>query len=397
MPTATDPTAADPGAADPTAADPGAADPSTSPARRPHNGRVAAHARDVVALSASVAQAPLPALTLAPSYIAIGTDALLLLADLPCTADLFQEIGELPARAFVDSVRMNGVLQPILVEQVKAPAPGAPLYRIVEGRRRVYAAVLAGMRDVPAKVFPEGELNAHVVSLMMNEQRSANPLSDYLNLCRLEATYRVIGYDDAAISRAISQATGMPRGTIKSRLGIKRLIPALHAALVGQRKGQGHQGADLTIPVQVADEASKLPPELQEGLNAILELRGKLKVSDVRDARRTAGAQASGGLPDSMFGDDDDAATQPNVGAQGGTVAPAIVYRPDPEGTRLLAALLARQVRNMKKNGVDPATVTETREAQAYLDMLAGIDGAGTDMLAGIDGTGTDDSEGEED
>ena len=331
---------------------------------------------DISAAMQVVAEATLPALILTPPYIARGNDVLLLLAELPGISDLFLETGELPGRAFVDSVKLNGVMQPIMVEPVHGCAPGEPAYRIIEGRRRVYAAILAGQQDVPAKVFPPGELNAEVVSLMMNEQRSANPLSDYINICRLEKTYSAIGYAPDEVTKAISRATGMPRGTIKSRLNIKNLIPSLHAALLGERRGEGHQGADITIPVQVADEAAKLPINLQAELNTLLEDKGRLKVSDVRDIKRTAGAQAVGMLPGSMFGDEDEDGAGGNVGANGGNpacpVAPAIVYRADPEATRLLTALLARMVRNMKKNGVDPASVTETAEAQAYLDSQEG-------------------------
>jgi hypothetical protein len=49
--------------------------------------------------------------------------------------------------AFVESIRRHGVLQPLLVQQIN----GA--HRLISGRKRLSAAVAAGLREIPCLVF----------------------------------------------------------------------------------------------------------------------------------------------------------------------------------------------------------------------------------------------------
>jgi ParB-like chromosome segregation protein Spo0J len=56
------------------------------------------------------------------------------------------QLGDVPSPAFVDSIKRFGVLQPLLV------SAHANRYRIIAGRRRLAAAMAAGLRDVPCLV-----------------------------------------------------------------------------------------------------------------------------------------------------------------------------------------------------------------------------------------------------
>jgi ParB-like chromosome segregation protein Spo0J len=70
--------------------------------------------------------------------------------------------GEAPSAAFVDSVRRLGVLQPLLV------SPQGTRYRVIAGRRRLAAAMAAGLRDVPCLVQHVDVEHAEQMALASN-------------------------------------------------------------------------------------------------------------------------------------------------------------------------------------------------------------------------------------
>ena len=78
--------------------------------------------------------------------------------------------------ALADSIRENGVLQPILVR----PRPGDPTsYEIVAGERRWRAAQLAKLHDIPVIVRDIGDREALELALVENVQREdLSPLEE---------------------------------------------------------------------------------------------------------------------------------------------------------------------------------------------------------------------------
>ena len=64
------------------------------------------------------------------------------------------------------SIRQNGLLQPITVREVQKGQ-----YQLVAGERRLRAAKLAGMTQIPAIVRPCGGLASAVLGLEENTQR----------------------------------------------------------------------------------------------------------------------------------------------------------------------------------------------------------------------------------
>lgn len=68
---------------------------------------------------------------------------------------------------FVDNVRANGIIQPVIVTPAGESEQGAPLYRIISGHQRVNAARALGHESVLGKVNiyeSEAEEEAHLIS-----------------------------------------------------------------------------------------------------------------------------------------------------------------------------------------------------------------------------------------
>ncbi|HSW34067.1 MAG TPA: ParB/RepB/Spo0J family partition protein, partial [Steroidobacteraceae bacterium] len=86
-----------------------------------------------------------------------------------------------------DSIRAQGVVQPIIVRPVTAQRAGEPpRYEIIAGERRWRAAQMAGLHDVPAVIRRVPDEAAMAMSLIENIQReNLNPLEEARALDRL--------------------------------------------------------------------------------------------------------------------------------------------------------------------------------------------------------------------
>lgn len=154
-----------------------------------------------------------------------------------------------PDKALIDSIRRVGVLSPVSLEEAPDPAPGTPPFRVVAGRRRVRAALLAGRERLPAVVYAAGWVNADIVAAAENAIRSGNILTDVEAVERL----RRAGMDD----RRVRAQTGMTRARLKAVERVRWGDPRLRQAF-----------ADgwITEPVLLA--ATALPRPAQERLCA---------------------------------------------------------------------------------------------------------------------------------
>jgi ParB family chromosome partitioning protein len=102
-----------------------------------------------------------------------------------------------------ESIKSQGVMQPVLVRPV---GPGR--YEIIAGERRVRAANLAGLDEVPVLVKPVPDEAAAVMALIENIQREdLNPLEEAQGLKRLVDEFRLTHEQAAqAVGRSRSAA-----------------------------------------------------------------------------------------------------------------------------------------------------------------------------------------------
>lgn len=153
-----------------------------------------------------------------------------------------------------DSIRANGVLQPILVR----PAPGAPgEYQIVAGERRWRAAQKAGLTAIPALVRPLGDNEAFEIAIIENVQRAdLNPIEEARAYALLTARLGV-GQDEVA------RRVGKSRSHVANTMRLSALPESVQTHLIEGRLTAGHARALLT-----ADNADALAAQvLARGLS----------------------------------------------------------------------------------------------------------------------------------
>jgi ParB family chromosome partitioning protein len=139
------------------------------------------------------------------------------------------------------SIRTNGVIQPIVVR------PVGGRYEIVAGERRWRAAQRAGLLKVPvyAREIPDEKLLE--IALIENIQREdLNPIEEALAYRRLT--------DELQLSQeAIATAVGKDRATVANAMRLLRLPAELRHEVASGAISTGHARALLGLP----DEASQ--------------------------------------------------------------------------------------------------------------------------------------------
>jgi len=82
--------------------------------------------------------------------------------------------------ALAESIREKGVLQPLLVRRV------GEAYEVVAGERRLRAAAMAGLKEVPARVLELSDKEARLFALVENLQREdLNPYEETVGVLAL--------------------------------------------------------------------------------------------------------------------------------------------------------------------------------------------------------------------
>jgi ParB/RepB/Spo0J family partition protein len=191
---------------------------------------------------------------------------------------LYDDVGPSPSRELIENIRVRGVRTPVTIMH----ADGG-VYQLVAGRRRLLAALACGLTYIPA-IIETGESIASA-ALSDHALRRENPAAD---LKHIESLLD-LGYSD----KQIAQATGLTLGTIRSRLRLRDLHPALREAL--------DEGA---ISMSVAEQARKLPLVEQEALAIQLDQDGKLTTKDVNERRHVQIGEAVTALPADFLGDE---------------------------------------------------------------------------------------------
>ena len=135
-----------------------------------------------------------------------------------------------------ESIRSQGVMQPILVR----PVDGGR-YEVIAGERRMRAARLAGLDDIPVLVKQVPDEAAAVMALIENIQREdLNPLEEAHGLKRLTDEFGLT-HEQAA------QAVGRSRSAASNLLRLLNLTePVQHMLLAGDLD-MGHARALLAL------------------------------------------------------------------------------------------------------------------------------------------------------
>jgi len=219
-----------------------------------------------------------------------------------------------------DSIKSQGVIQPIVVRPVGDSAPGQPRrYEIIAGERRWRAAQIAGLHEIPAVIRRVTDGAAVAMALIENIQREdLNPLEEARALERLikefdmthQSAAEAVGRSRAAVSnllrlldladpvKELVEKRELEMGHARALLGLDSARRQIEVASLVAKKGlsvrdtealvrrmlSGH-GTNEEAPAPRDPNSRKLETDLSEKLGAKVQLqhaasgKGKLVIS----------------------------------------------------------------------------------------------------------------------
>ena len=138
-----------------------------------------------------------------------------------------------------DSIRAQGIMQPILVRALTGNQKGK--YEIIAGERRFRAAQIAGLTEVPVLVRDVADENAAIMALIENIQREdLNPLEEAQGVRRLLDEFGLT-HEQAA------QSIGRSRSATSNLLRLLNLSEPVQTMLLAGDIDMGHARALLAI------------------------------------------------------------------------------------------------------------------------------------------------------
>ena len=147
-------------------------------------------------------------------------------------------IDEARLQELAQSIRANGIIQPIVVRRV------GDRFQIIAGERRWRAAKIAGLMRVPVVVrdVPSGQEQSLLeMALIENIQReNLNPIEEAL-------AYRRLSDEFALTQEAIATAVGKDRASVANILRLLKLPDEVRTEVASNRLSMGHARALLSL------------------------------------------------------------------------------------------------------------------------------------------------------
>ncbi|MDG6774277.1 ParB/RepB/Spo0J family partition protein [Thiomicrorhabdus sp. ZW0627] len=151
-----------------------------------------------------------------------------------------QQFDEAALKELADSIRVQGVVQPIIVKAVDDDR-----YEIIAGERRWRAAQLAGLDKVPVVIRQADSQTTLAMALIENIQREdLNPIETAIGLKRLLKEFELT-------QQEVADAVGRSRTAVSNLLRLLKLPQSVQDALHDGQISMGHARAIITLPEEV--------------------------------------------------------------------------------------------------------------------------------------------------
>lgn len=147
-----------------------------------------------------------------------------------------QTISQDGVEELADSIRTQGLIQPIVVRKIN------DRYELIAGERRWRAAQLAGMQEIPAVVKVVDNEAAAAMALVENLQREdLNPIEEAVAVANLIKQFNWTHQE-------VADAIGKARATISNMLRLLELSSEVHTLIQLKQLTMGHARALISLP-----------------------------------------------------------------------------------------------------------------------------------------------------
>lgn len=156
-----------------------------------------------------------------------------------------REFAEEALKDLASSIREHGVIQPIIVtkREIETTTGLEVNYQLIAGERRLRAAQLAGLSQIPAIIrrgVPDDRIKLEL-ALIENLQR------EDLNAIERAKAYKQLIDEFHLVQREVGNRVGKSRETVTNTLRLLSLTPELQEAIISGKMTDGHGRAILMI------------------------------------------------------------------------------------------------------------------------------------------------------
>ena len=154
-----------------------------------------------------------------------------------------QSFDEESLRELASSIREIGIIQPITVRLINGNR-----YQIITGERRYKAAVMAGLKAIPAYIRTANDQNMLEMALVENIQR------EDLDSIEVAISYQRLFEEIQLTQEELSERVGKKRSTISNYLRLLKLPAEIQLGIRQKTISMGHARA----LVNISDPATQL-------------------------------------------------------------------------------------------------------------------------------------------
>ena len=199
-----------------------------------------------------------------------------------------QHFDEAALNALAGSIRVSGVMQPVVVRPatVAAGIARGVKFELIAGERRWRAAQIAGLTNIPAVVRDVDDRTAAEFSLVENVQREdLNPLERAEAFARLASEFHLTQSE-------IAERVGLDRSSISNHLRLLELDDQTKAAVRDGRLSMGHARGLLALTNN--ERRAVLAAEALRNEWSVRELERQVRDANAGIAGGTTGAGSGG-------------------------------------------------------------------------------------------------------
>lgn len=175
-----------------------------------------------------------------------------------------KEFDEAKLSELAESIRQYGILQPLVVIRQEKNTPTGVLteYELIAGERRLRAARLAGLRDIPAVIRDEPVEKVKLeLAIVENIQR------EDLNVLDRSEAFRRLNEEFGLTHREIGMRIGKSREYVANSVRLLVLPQEIQTALREGRITESHARYLLTLQLKPQEQKTLLDDIVFRGLN----------------------------------------------------------------------------------------------------------------------------------
>jgi len=162
-----------------------------------------------------------------------------------------RDFDEQTLNELAESIRIHDIIQPITVSKLSSGK-----YRLISGERRLRAARIAGLKDIPAYLRHANDADLLELALLENLQR------EDLNAMEVALSYKRMMEELDYTQEQVAERMGKDRSTVANFIRLLKLPPDIQLAVRNGLLSMGH--ARALINVDTIDKQLFIYKEIKE-------------------------------------------------------------------------------------------------------------------------------------